>query len=291
MLHARPLLISMVLTLASSLLVGSAAPTTSQEPKARTKKAAAAKAKAAAAGKAEVQLVRLSVSKPARPRADGVGPPLGAGLKGTSLSLCVVIPGRHVVGCDLDACKLAQFIDDKGTVLLRPDAPRTWSGYSKAESEPHALILELSGDEVPAPGAATISLKADVVILCGSGEKTAEKTDIALVTGTKFSVGPFAYTIESTREVDLGESKCLLTLESGQPFDEAIREISFLDPAGKPMKSQLYSNGRGVNNGIQIYNGMFGLDRKVEKVTMRIVYFEKFERMHVPVDVTTGLGL
>jgi hypothetical protein len=297
MAHARPLLISMVLTLTSSLLVGSSAPT-SQEPDARTKNGAAVEAKAAAAGKVEVQLLRLSISKPTpRPRAEEGQPIFGMGEKGTSLSLRVALPGRSVIGLDKAATKLMEFADDKGTDLLKPAGDRPDFGDSPisrrvmSESEPHALTLELAGDQPPAPGAVKISVKADVVVLCSGGEKTAEQKDVALKSGTKIAAGPLTFLVGMTEATtDLGEYKFMFVLSADRPFESTIKDFSFIDPAGKPMKSQVIIDFSSTSIEGGSYSRTYVLERMVDKVTMKVTCFDNVVAVHVPVELTTGLG-
>jgi hypothetical protein len=301
MIRTRPLLISTILTLAAGFVLAPT-PTTAQQPKAQVKRRAAAKARAEAL-KPVVHALGLTIYKsvPApkaepEPSASGTdGAVFNAGPTASmNMMFRVDLPGRNVIGIDESASKLTEFGDDKGTDMLKADPahPTFFSEASftprpRADSEPHSVTIDLARPQAPATGALKISLKADLVVLCSDSAKTAEHKDAAVKVGTKITAGPFSCTIAEIEASEVGDFKFQVTLRSSQSFKGNVKDLSFVDPDGKPLKSQLFSDGSGS----KIFTRTYGLDRQVDKVTVKVVYFDKVESIHVPVELSAGVGL
>jgi hypothetical protein len=238
-----------------------------------------------------VQVLSLTIEKPLPAKIDGIRPPSFS--QGTTLKLLLSLPGKQIVAIDQSACKLASFADDKRTDLndaktAASDFGAPWVtdvfGDISKDGQFCAVIVRAPG--VPADGATKIILKASLVMLCGTDEKTAEAKDIPLKLGTKTKLGPVQLAIEKER---FGGGKgwqfTLTTPEVNQ-----VKRFTVVGVDGKGIKSEPVGSVSGTVFGKSRHEYFFSLEGHAERATVRIVYFNKMESVTVPLDLQVGVG-
>jgi hypothetical protein len=308
-----------ILSAAAAIAFWAAADSRAYQAGAKSKKAVGS---AATEKAAKIEVVGLTVEKVAtapksEARAVGnggmmvPGPTMRLGRfiqEGTTVSLHVAIPGRTITGFDDKESKLTVFKDDKKTDLAKakPKPKDAGVGFNfgpgnsplTAEIEPggHSCYVDVKGPAVPAAGAGRISLKADLVFKCGEGEKTDEQKDVALTDGTKITVGPVPMTVKPGQGFGVNlpgqpaaNQGTNITLRTERPLT-AIKSVAFFGADGKEIKSQKTGfSGGGFGENIQM-DTWYRLEKKVDKVGVKVTYFEKIVNLSVPVDLSVGIG-
>jgi hypothetical protein len=207
----------------------------------------------------------------------------------TTVQALVTLPGKVILGVDQKASKLTSFTDDKKTDLTKSKVKTFFTipwldAYASISKDKHSCAVRLRGQNAPAAGASKIRLKASLVVVCGSGEKTAEKKDVKVEKGTKEKVGP----VELEVPAPFPGGSYQVVFRSDLPV---IKNVEFLDADGKAVKSfggftqpPLFDNAK--------YQTTYTLtDKKVTKVTVKLTYYEKTEKVKVPLDLSFGVGL
>lgn len=270
-------------------------------------------AKPAALPKAELWSVRID--KPI-PGSSGMG--RAGSYSGTSLAFWIAYPQGRIVGFDPKASRVESFTDDKGTDLSEPyNHPFSWSRFGPFKDAGYSTLdgrlVEVGGDSVPARGAAKITFKATLAVLCASAEKTAEQKDIALKTGAKMNLGPLAVTVQQAPvESWAGQAKMAVSFTASQPrpsgartvlgrtlpapaltLDDpliAIKEVAFFGPDGERIRT--ISSGSSIRHesGETTATRTYALADKADVLTVRVTYFEKVEAVKLPLSVETGVG-
>jgi hypothetical protein len=71
---------------------------------------------------------------------------------------------------------------------------------------------------------------------------------------------------------------------------EAIKKLAFFDAEGREVESQVLGQSSSGFGDRMTYGTLYGLARKLDRVTVRITYYETLEPVTVPLDLTTGVG-
>ena len=247
------------------------------------------------AGSAQVQALALRIGKP-------LSMSERRRLKvhvqeGTSLTVRLSMPHKRIVKVDKDTSKLVRFTDDKGTDLTK--SRRRWrqiwlSPFARISTDGHDCVVDVMGSSAPAPGARELRLKANIVLLCGTDERTVEQKGVALEPGSAIAVGPVPMKIAApgrdgqfiTGFGNRPKPKTQFKLTSKVSRDK-IAKLAFIGPDGREMKYRRAASSRSSGN----YWALYVMDEKVERATVRITYYAKSERVTVPVDLSIGLGL
>jgi len=212
--------------------------------------------------------------------------------KGTSLTLVVRRADKFFVGMDKKT-KLAAFTDDAGTDLLKKTGKWGMSGISsfpKFSEDGHLCVVDVQGPTPPAKGAKTIRLKATLVMKCAEGEKTAVQKDLKLKKGSKLTAGPVPWVITKVGKPDWGDAKLAVSV-SGSVSHDAIKQLVFLDAAGKEIEHSVGMRSSSGWGNRMTYGVTYNLKKKVDAVTVKVIYFEKTETITIPVDLEVGVGL
>jgi len=235
-----------------------------------------------------VEPVQLTVRK--KPSIEGVkvfGDP------GLELEVAVLLPGKPILSVDADKSRIVSFTDDAGTDL-KAGAPTgffSWVKLSTAfRDEPiETGILEIRTKTLPATKAQRITLDAVVALVSASGT-TEKKGKVALKKGTKIEFGPVPMTVSNVEASSFGGSKLSVQFSSDKNMD-AIKEIEFLDAGGKRIDARSMGTGSFGMGGKKTYTKTFGLPKKLDAVTVRIVSHAKMQTIEVPLKVSMGVGL
>ena len=228
--------------------------------------------------------------------------------EGTSVTLLVSLPGKTIVNLDRKASRLASFTDDKDTDLSKAKGQGMVFRFGNVNSSPlraergpdgRSCLVEVKGPGLPTPGASKIALKGTLVFSCGGGEKTDEQKDVPLKDGTKFNAGPVPMTVILGKNPGAGNfgfparpaapSGSEFTLRIEMP-PTAIKSVAFLGADGKeiPIRASMsWSLNPGEATATET---SYTLDRKVNKVTVKVRHVDHLETLSVPVNTTVGVG-
>lgn len=229
-------------------------------------------ATAADPGAPSVRAYALNVNNPPKnaPK-EIVSPPY------TGVYLFIQVPGKHVAAIDTAATKLA-LTDDKGNDLAAPNPVATPTiPTDKSKEQARLYVL---GSKAPAVGATRVRVKGELVLLCGTGEKSATAEKFSVRDKEKVTVGPAAF------EVVVVKDRPTVTLKAESA---SVKTVTFTDADGKPLTAGGTIN-LGAPGGKVSQTATFLLPAKAEAVGIKVVYYEKIEAVKLPVDTDTGVG-
>jgi hypothetical protein len=186
-------------------------------------------------------------------------------------------PGKQIVALDPAETKLT-LTDDKGTDLM-PKSPVSGPSIPTANSRDQARLY-VTGAKMPVAGATRVKLKGDLVLLCGTAEKTASAEKFALKDKEKVEVGPASF------EVALQKGRTVVNLKAASA---SVKSVTFTDAEGKPLAvgGTLNLNTSGGKIG---QTAVFVPPAKTETLGIKVTYYEKVEAVKIPVDTDTGVG-
>ncbi len=208
---------------------------------------------------------------------------------GTQVTAALHLPMKSIVGVDPSESKLASFTDDKDTDLIQ--------NAKKGRVEPSGLVggFRITTDcqycrvayyalGRPVEGATKVRVKGTLAVLIGKDEKTVEMQDVALPLGIDLKVGKF--------HVPKLGGNTFLHYDGDRP----LKSLVLLDAAGKEVAFKYpgyFEGGPPEFNlrGKQHFRGRFYTKTRIDRCTVRVVYFETVERILVPVDLEASLGL
>jgi hypothetical protein len=241
--------------------------------------------------KMSVRVFGLSIYKPKpedRTRGFYFGP-------STTVQAVISVPDKAILTLDQKASKLTSFTDDKKTNLYKTVAfgfSQPWVSpyYSPLSKDRKSIAVNFQGNQAPATGANKILIKGSVAVICGKDEKTAEKKDLEFKKGTKAKFGPLELEITTPYP---GAPNLTFVFTSDKPI---IKDVKFTDPDGKAVNASTGFGGIAPPGGkirtVYYLNTPFGKKpEKLEKVTIKLTYYDKTETVKVPIDLSTGIGL
>ena len=314
-MHATRLTSMTWLLAASTLLGGEIA--SAQAPKPAAPKAATMPVKPAAPGATKVEVLALHATKglpgaPVKYDMMTARDPIADILDIPSFEVSMLLsrPDRNLIAFDAKASKLLSLTDDRKTELMKetggiPTGFDVGNGeqspfQGKIGEEGHRCLVRLRAPRTPAPGATKVTIKADLVLKCGTAEKAVEQKDFAPKLGSKVTVGPEPMEVGEGYGGDnlgaaafgpggvTGEMSIWLCHSAPTP-PPAIKSIAFLDAEGNPIKSWVATPTASFGPG-KPFQTQYGLEKKVDSLTVKVTYYEKVETLTVPVSIETGVG-
>ena len=240
----------------------------------------------------KVSIAGFSVARP-RPD-DKFNRAMAFGMQaGTRVSVHVALPGREIIDLDDDASTLAEFTDDKGTVLAKPGSGggfRSWLGhFAHVAEDRQSLTPDIHTRELPAKGATRLTLDATLAVVCGADPKTAT-VQAALSQGMAVKLGSVPTTISDVKVLTHGDRKLLVTFRSSQSFDP-IRRLVFVGPDGKEHVAEPAGSTESSAGSRSVHTQSYGLAKKLDKATIKVDYFGAVETVKVPVKLNVTMGL
>jgi hypothetical protein len=212
---------------------------------------------------------------------------------GTSLTIKVTQPGKFILALDEDASKVASFTDDKGANLLvkSPSGREGIWPFPEISKDGHSVSVKVQSPAIPTAGAAAIQLKGALVLTCGADEKTASQQDVDIKKDATLSAGALSAKVESVEENKWGDEKSwMVSLQSDKDF-AAIKALALVGADGKEIEGRLSGSGRMGFMGKASYNRDYAFKVKPGKMTVKVTYFDKTEKVTVPVDLSVSVGL
>lgn len=195
----------------------------------------------------------------------------------TGVYLFIETPGKHVLAIDSAATKLV-LTDDKGTDLnAKGQLPGPAIPTAKSREQARLYVL---GNKAPAAGATRARVKGELVLLVGTGEKTAAADTFALKVKEKVTVGPAGF------EVVTAKDKIGLAFRAD---GASVKAVTFTDAAGKPLAAA-GTITLSAPGGKVAQTATFTFPPKTEAVGIKVAYYEKTEPLKLAVDTDTGVG-
>jgi hypothetical protein len=209
---------------------------------------------------------------------------------GTALRALLTVPDKQVLTIDAKASTLTSMTDDKGTDLTKAKNP---GGFvppwiedfdTRITKDKKHLMMRMTVPGTPAPGATKINLKANLVVLCGISEKTVEEKNTELKVDKNVKIGSLILSTEK----GFGDNftNVLFTCEDAP----RIKSVTFLDKDGQALRSNSGGIHPNFAPGRTDWICRYTIESKVDRVTVRVIYYEKMEKVNVPVDLQLTVG-
>ncbi len=288
-----------------------------QTPSAAKSKAVSASASAKAGSATGPEVVGLQIIKPEPPaRAEDGDASSGMMMmstmgarEGTTVHLSLSRPDKLLIGFDEKASKIAAATDDRSTDLARArSAPSGNTGRfhfggaggggpfsATIQPDGHRATVEVHLPQTPARGATKVRLKGQLAFQCGAGEKTVEQKNLSIKDG-KITVGPVPMTFGQEDDGFTppnfgGEAKpsTSLSLHHARPLN-SIKTLAFLGPDGKTLPSHRTGQMSSGFGDQQRFTTIYQVEGKVDRVSVKITYFDKVETLTMPLDIEVGVG-
>jgi hypothetical protein len=207
---------------------------------------------------------------------------------GTQAHFVLVDRKRSFIRLVTDECKIASFADDAGNDLIKSKyRPAAFMPSFVVGGEGHSLAFAIESSATPAPGAKSIAIKAQAVLMVGQDAKEVVLKNQSLAKDVTFAVGEMKVLITNST---LNDNGGLVSLQSEQPLD-AIEQVAIVTADGKDVPQntdQGYSSTFGEK---KVYTRAIFLNQKADKPTLKVRYFQKLQKETQPVDVTIPVGV
>jgi hypothetical protein len=204
----------------------------------------------------------------------------------TSMGVMVSYPGKYVLSVD-ESSSVSEFKDDKGTNLGGTGfgAKPRFNTYAMFNKDRSGLVVTAYGQGAPGAGASKVTLKGSLVLVCGADAKTTKEEGMDVKLNEEKKVGDFTVKITF---VPVGMFGGPTVTVSGPKNN--LKGLVLKDDDGKDVP--LSPSGNVFYNPVaKQWNTSFYATKNPKKIKVAVSYFNKDEKITVPVDVTTGLSL
>jgi len=246
-----------------------------------------------------VKLVRVRVLKPTAEQRRAARDRRGSwNAPGTQLTLVATTIRGSIIGMHETASKLRTLSDDLGNDLrwwrhVKPPKRRRDEWLQPGDQPGERYRFQIAGLDVPADGASTIKLDAEVVFVRATRLKTVAAKDVKLTPGTKVGLGLTQMEIvgmSKARRDRYGEHAFgLKYTEKDDALGIRIKDIRFYNGQGKHLtldRGGWVLAGEHGDQRIQYYQ----VEQKLEKITIELTYWEDARDVRVPLDIDIGVG-
>jgi hypothetical protein len=201
----------------------------------------------------------------------------------TTLWFVVSVPKKTLLGIDPERRKVDKFEDDKGNSLL--DERRAFFQQLNISTDRSAMhVTVFSDDKLPGKGASKLTLKGDLTLAYGAGEKSQELKKVKFEEKGTAMAGDFEITVNRAKG-NFGIEGPAFTLKSKT---RGIKGVTLEDDEGT--KYEVLTYGTAVQVGDK-WQTSFGVKKAIKEGTVTVHYFSKEEKVKVPIDLTVGLDL
>jgi hypothetical protein len=216
---------------------------------------------------------------------------------GTSVWVGVRLPRGGIIGMDREASKLTVFKDDRGLDLLKaPKASKFGSSgfefFPKIGKQKKVLLFGVNVPAVPSRGATHLTVQGIAAIRSATRTLTHTCGSFKLEKGAALQAGPFKFTVSKTGTPQWGKDKFAFqfSLKAEQDLS-SIKDVRFLDAAGKPLSTKGAGSMRNSFGGKVIEERNYMLKEKTPAAKVRIDQWADQKILKVPFQVTTSVGL
>jgi hypothetical protein len=206
----------------------------------------------------------------------------------TGMTFKLQHPGKQILGVDTSS-KITDFQDDKKTSLIGTGFFRPSFYGGQTSKDRSSILISLSSGVNPAKGASKVTLKGSVVLRCGLDEKTTEAKEVEFKLPKKddpeIKIDDFVLKVTAERGFGFN-SGAAFTLTTEKP---GIKSVTVKDEDGNAVEVSTGYSYQEFNTKKMVYN--FTLGKQVKKGKLTVTYYNKEEKVTVPVDFSVGLGL
>jgi len=204
----------------------------------------------------------------------------------TRVSFLVSIPKKYLLGVDKTS-KLASMKDDKGNSLIDEKSPFS-GGFSQfpqlAEDGSSMLAGVNAYNKAPGKGATKVLIKGDLIVICGSDEKTDQVKKIEFKAKEKAKVADMEVMVTSEKETFGGADGPAFTITSKT---KNVKGVVVKDADGKAVEVAK----RGWFGSGDQWTFNFALVKPLKEGSIHVTYFSKAEKITVPIDLSVGVDL
>jgi hypothetical protein len=225
-------------------------------------------------------ILAVNVTKMAPP---GLAPDLSTA-PGVKVTARLHLAGRFIAGIDAAKSKVDAFTDDRKTNLLQDKKnPLSFSILNALADDGGHMVASFRASGVPAPGAQKLRITGAVALDVARSEKTVEKKDVSLKQGVDLKVGILELKMTVFKNSESIHYSGERPLKSLVLLDAQGQEIAIKGMSRPPLLTPGDGGGR--------YRVVFRTAAKVDRCTVRAVYYEDVEQVLVPFDLSVGVGL
>lgn len=225
--------------------------------------------------KASLQVVQLHVSR--KPPTDRFGP---RGTDSVGVEFLVRIPGKHPLRVD-DTSKVTVFGDERGNSLKSVNT-RFRRSVRVSKTLQSIIVSVFEYTRVP-PGATRLVLAGNLVLVCGTDQKTTPETAVEFKEKSETKVGDLVFRVTKAKGFGVKGPEIMVT---GKFAD--IKTLTIKGNDGK--EAVAYTSGsRWEPNGA--YTRAYSLKDPIEQGKVKVTYFAREEKVTVPTDLSIGVGL
>jgi hypothetical protein len=207
---------------------------------------------------------------------------------GTTVEVILAQPGKFILAIDPKASKLESFTDDKKTDLTKTKSlfGREWLNatllrFSKDNAH---CAFQIYAPSTPAEGASKLQVKANLAVVIGKEEKTAEQKNVTLKAGEKAKLDAIDMTVEKGFPEGKQVTASFITSE------RSIKSLEFIDSKGKAIPQVFTNTNPTFAGGKNQFQTTCSLPVQADPITVKVTYFSKTETVKVPVELSFGVG-
>jgi len=204
----------------------------------------------------------------------------------TNVTLLVRYPGKQLLGVD-QSSELKSLKDDKGNSLIDEKGffKVNFSPYPTIAKDRSAMLVYVNAyNKVPAKGATRLTIKGDLMVVCGTGEKSEEIKKFEFKDKEEAKAGDFK--LKVTQEKTFNTQGATVALTS--PTKD-LKGLVIKDADGKEV--EVYGGGTPFSNNPKEFTFNYTLLKPLKEGKVTISYFTKSEKVKVPVDLDVSVGL
>jgi len=204
----------------------------------------------------------------------------------TNVTFLLRYPGKQLLGVD-QSSELKSLKDDKGNSLVDDKGffKVNFSTYPQIAKDRSAMLVSVNAyNRAPAKGATKVLIKGDLMILCGTDEKSEEFKKFEFKDKGEAKAGDFK--LKVTQEKGFGNQGATFTLIT--PTKD-IKGIVVKDADGKEVET--YGGGTPFPSAPKEFSSTYTLQKPLKEGKVTVSYFTKSEKVKVPVDLNVGIGL
>jgi len=217
---------------------------------------------------------------------------LGKFGSGTEVELLVRCPDRPLLGPE--KWNKLTVEDDKGNVLNDPkDLSRVnFLILTQVSFDRAAMAFAVPTEGLPGKGAKKLLLRGELVVLCGTEEKSVEAKKFDFAEGTTAKAGDFQVKVVRNKGLyrDNGKYRTgssQLRVSTDAFTRDVVKGVVVKDADGETL--DVAQPGVGVRVPFDTSSD-FVLTKPVKQGTVVVTYFAKSEQFEVPIDLSIGLG-
>jgi hypothetical protein len=203
----------------------------------------------------------------------------------TSVAIELSRDAGGIIGLEDGRCRLARFVDDRGTNLAKQDAFPGPFESSRVSDDGRHLVFAVHSDALPDPAASRLTLGGTLALRVATAQETFTAEDADLDEGASIEVGAFELEVRGNGPSEWGEGYAL-TVASKRDLGLIVSWTLVLDDGTEvPLTPSMSMSGMGQ------WEQTLQLDREIEQADLRITCWKDMQVVELPFELSAGLGL